>query len=75
MAVNLPLPKKGINKGTASSDILSDYSPKLNNVRVKDVLANRLRLGQRPGLAKWSSTQIGGLENPVVAICSVSTVA
>jgi len=35
----------------------------------------RLRGGQRPGLAKWGAgTLIGAAEQPVVAICAVSTV-
>ncbi len=75
MATKFGLPIKGINKGLAVSDVYQEYSPKMNNVRIKDVLASRLRLGQRPGLAKWSATQIGSVENPVVAICSVSTVS
>ena len=48
----------------------------MNNVRAKDVLAGRLRIGQRPGLAKWGApTQVGGIELPVVAMCTVSSVA
>ena len=75
MSTKFGLPIRGINKGFPVSEIYQEYSPKMNNVRVKDVLASRLRLGQRPGLAKWSATQVGGVTNPVVSIVSVSTVA
>jgi hypothetical protein len=75
MATNLGVPLKGINKAAPLSEVYQAYSPKMNNVRVRDVLAGRLRIGQRPGLAKASDTQIGGVENPVVDICSVSTVS
>jgi hypothetical protein len=68
------VPLKGINKGVPVSEVYQGYSVKMSNVRVRDVLAGRLRLGQRPGLSKWSATQIGGVENPVVDIISVSTV-
>lgn len=74
MSINVPLPIKGINKGLPVNTTPSEYSSYMNNVRPTDVLEGRLRLGQRPGLKKWSDTQIGGVENPVVAICSVSTV-
>lgn len=48
----------------------------MNNVRPRDVLASRLRGGQRPGLDKWGAgTQIGSAEQPVVAMCIVSSVA
>ena len=71
----LSIPIKGINKGTPHSEVYKDYSPKMNNVRAKDVLAGRLRIGQRPGLAKWGApTQIGSTEQPVVALCFVSSI-
>ena len=48
----------------------------LNNVRPRDVLENRVRIGQRPGIDKWGSgTQVGSAEQPVVAMCSVSSIA
>lgn len=74
MSTKLGLPLKGISKGTPLSEVYQAYSPRMNNVRVRDVLAGRLRLGQRPGLAKATATQIGGVENPIVEIVSVSTV-
>lgn len=75
MSTVLSLPIKGINQGTPHANVYKDYSPKMNNVRAKDVLAGRMRIGQRPGLGKWGApTQIGGIEQPVVAMCFVSSV-
>ena len=73
-AVNLPLPIKGLNRGLPVSISPSEYSSYLSNVRPVDVLEGRLRLGQRPGMKKWTSTQIGGVENPVVFMVTVSSV-
>jgi hypothetical protein len=67
MSQELPIPLQGINKGSRSSN--------MNNVRPRDVLEKRIRLGQRPGLARWGSgTQIGATEQPVVAIAVVHSV-
>jgi hypothetical protein len=71
----LPLPIKGINKGITVAVTPSEYSTNLNNVRPRDVLEGRVRLGQRPGQAKWSTTLIGDANNPIVDICSVSSVS
>jgi hypothetical protein len=46
----------------------------MNNVRPIDVLERQLRLGQRPGLDKWSTDQIGAAEQPVVAFCVVAAI-
>ena len=70
MKISLPL--QGINKGLSVVDVPGVHSAYMNNVRARDVLEKRVRLGQRPGLAKWSTDQVGGEEQPVVAICSVS---
>jgi hypothetical protein len=48
-------------------------SPSMKNVRPYDVLEQRARGGQRPALDKWGAgTQIGGANQPVVAMCLVS---
>jgi len=70
----LPFPFMGINKGKAASDQPPLTVPDMKNVRVYDVLGNRARGGQRPGLNKLYSEQIAGLDSPIVAICSVTTV-
>ncbi|MCK5608885.1 hypothetical protein KAR91_43835 [Candidatus Pacearchaeota archaeon] len=68
-------PIKGLHLGfqTEKQPGLTSFS--MLNVRPYDTLANRLRGGQRPGLAKWSTDQIGAAEQPVVAMCTVSSVA
>lgn len=73
--IELALPIKGISKGISvdkESPITSGY---MNNVRPEDVLEKRIRLGKRPGLDKWSDTQIGGAEFPIIAMTVVSTLA
>jgi len=48
----------------------------MNNVRPYDTLDDRARGGQRPGLDKWGDgDQIGAAEQPVVAMCIVTSVA
>jgi hypothetical protein len=45
------------------------------NVRAFDALANRARGGQRPGWDKWGAgTQIGSVDQPVVAMTVVGSV-
>jgi len=47
----------------------------MNNVRVLGTFAKQIRICQRPGLDKWGAgTQVGAAENPVVAMCTVSSV-
>jgi len=66
-------PFSGLNRGILSSKQPIDSARRMKNVRpYKD---GRLRGGQRPGLAKWGAgTQVGAAEQPVVAMCVVSTV-
>lgn len=74
--VRFQLPIKGIHLGGAVETSPALTSGHMNNVRARDVLENKVRIGQRPGLDKWGAgNQIGGVEVPVVAICSVSTVS
>lgn len=70
-----PLPIYGISRIITVEKEPSKYSGYMNNVRPTDVLESKIRLGQRPGLDKWSSTQIGGAELPIVAMTVVSSVA
>lgn len=75
MIIEIPLPYKGISKGFAVDKTTVDTTGDINNVRPIDVLERRLRLGQRPGLKKWGNgTQIGGVEQPVVAMCAVESI-
>ena len=73
--LDIPFPSEGIDKGQNTSKQSPTTSPDMNNVRLYDVLDNRARGGQRPGLDKWGAgVQIGGAFQPVVAMCTVSTV-
>ena len=73
--IEWPLPILGISRIISVEKESPGYSGYLNNVRPTDVQENRIRLGQRPGLDKWGAgTQIGAAEQPVVAMCVVSSV-
>jgi len=73
--MKLNFPFKGIFKGRAVCEQPMTTSPDMNNVRLRDTLDNRARGGQRPGLDKWGDgDQIGGVEQPVVALIVVSSV-
>ena len=68
-------PLRGQNKAAPLSAVQAGTSEYLNNVRPIDALEQRMRIGQRPGLAKWGAgTLVGAAEQPVVAMCSVTTV-
>ena len=74
--INFNLPIKGIHLGGAVEQGPAMTSGFMDNVRARDVLENKVRIGQRPGLDKWGAgTLIGASENPVVCICFVSTVS
>jgi hypothetical protein len=71
----ITFPIKGLHKGFQTEKQPGLTSFDMNNVRPYDTLSNRLRGGQRPGLAKWGAgTQIGAAEQPIVAMCTVSSV-
>jgi hypothetical protein len=73
MGQTIIFPFKGLHIGVIPGAQPEQTSPKLLNVR--PLWMGRFRGGQRPGLSKWGSgDQIGGVEQPVVAICSVSVV-
>jgi len=73
MAITLTFPVKGLHKGGLPGVQPEQTSPDLQNVR--SFWKGRLRGGQRPGLAKWGAgDQVGGAEQPVVAICAVTAV-
>jgi len=75
MHINFQLPVKGIHKGGAVEQSPAMTSGYMNNVRARDVLENKVRIGQRPGLDKWGDgDRVGAAEQPVVAMCIVSAV-
>lgn len=66
-------PIKGLHKGGPVSAQPQYTSPDLQNVRVYDVIENRARMGQRPGLKKWGDGDIIGTgEGPIVVLLSVT---
>lgn len=74
--INFPLPIKGVSYGMPVDSQPAATSGHMNNCRPIDVLEGRVRIGQRPGLDKWGAgDQIGGAEQPIVAMCVVSSVA
>ena len=74
--INFQLPIKGTFKGGSVEQGPALTSGYMNNVRARDVLENRVRIGQRPGLDRWGDgDQVGAAEQPVVAMCTVSSVA
>ncbi len=73
--MRIPFPFKGVDKGRAAHQQALETSSNMKNIRLYDVLDDRARGGQRPGLDKWGDgDQIGDTDIPVVAICVVSTV-
>ena len=70
-----PLPIYGISRIITVEKEPSKYSGYMQNIRPTDVLESKIRLGQRPGLDKWSETQIGSAEQPIVSMVCVSSVA
>ena len=71
--ITLPFPLKGINRNYAESDQPNLTSPAMQNVRPSDVMENRVRGGQRPGLKRQYPIRIGN-GKPVVAIAEVTIV-
>ena len=75
ITMEIIFPIKGQHKGFMTEKQPGLTTFELLNVRPYDTLANRLRGGQRPGLDKWGNgDQIGAAEQPVVAMCTVSSV-
>ena len=68
-------PIRGLFKGSLTGHAPELTSEYMNNVRPVDVQEKRVRIGQRPGLDKWGNgTQVGSAEQPIVAVCFVSSV-
>ncbi len=73
--IQVQFPLLGINKGMVTSKQPFDTASKMNNVRLFDVLDKRARGGQRPGITGWGDEdQIGAADNPVVAMCVISSI-
>ena len=52
-------PFSGLDRTFSNEETRELMSPIMMNVRGKDVVEDRVRGGQRPGLDKFSDTQIG----------------
>lgn len=72
--VEIALPLKGYSEGLQPHQQEPGTCQYCQNIRPRDVLDNRLRLGQRPGLKKAYSQQIGGVAAPITILLSVTTV-
>lgn len=67
-------PIRGIHRGAPADKAVEGSSEYMNNVRVGG-FEGRVVIAQRPPQRKWGAgTQIGLAEQPVVAICTVSSV-
>jgi len=66
-------PIRGVHKGLPADKPAPNTSEYMNNVRAKG-FGGRIIIVQRPGLDKWSATQVGAAEQPVVAMVTVASV-
>ena len=67
-------PIRGIHRGAPADKPVTGSSEYMNNVRVGG-FEGRIIIRQRDGLDKWGvGTQVGAVEQPVVAMCTVSSV-
>lgn len=70
--MELRFPLKGKHVGSPSSKQPPGTSNDLNNVR--PFYDGKTTGGQRPGLSQRYTDKIGTLDNPIVAMCSVTVV-
>ena len=71
--MNIPLPLKGYSRGLVPGTENVNTSPYISNVRPRDTLEGWIRIGQRPGLKKAYSQQIGGTNRPIVWLGAIVT--
>ena len=69
--MKLSFPSKGLHKGLPNEEQPTATSPSLQNVRAHDVDEER-RGGQRAGLKKAYTTQVGG-EHPIIGMITITT--
>lgn len=75
MQITFNLPIRGLHLGGSVEQGAIMTSGKMLNVRARDTLEGRVRIGQRAALVKWGDgDRVGLAEQPVVAMCSVSAV-
>lgn len=69
----IPVPLQGFSEGMPVAAEKSANTGYANNVRPRDVLEKRFRIGQRPGMKKAYSQQIGGAASPIVWLGSITS--
>jgi hypothetical protein len=74
MITDIPLPLGGFSEGFQPDRQPTATSGYMSNTRPRDTLEKKIRIGQRPGLKKAYSQQIGGAEKPIVQILSITTI-
>jgi hypothetical protein len=70
--MRLDFPLQGLHQGLPAVDQPLQTSPMISNCRPTDVAEDRIRGGQRPGMVKAYSTQVGG-DHPIIAMVSLET--
>jgi len=70
--MKITFPFNGLHTGAPLEEQPPTTSPSLSNVRPIDVDDERVRGGQRPGLIKAYTTQVGG-DHPVVNMTQITT--
>ena len=76
--MRLPFPYKGLHEGVAAAEQPPATSPVLQNVRAFSAAdeasseSEQLSGGQRPGLEKAYTTQVGGT-HPIIAMAVITT--
>jgi hypothetical protein len=68
------LPIKGVSEFMPVDKQPNLTSGDMDNVRPRDVMDNRLRLGQRPALANLYTTALSTNSRPVVELLSITYV-
>lgn len=72
--IGFALPLEGYSRGLTPGAESPSTSPYMSNVRPRDTLEGWIRLGQRPGMKKAYTQQIGGGASPIVWIGSVTSI-
>jgi len=70
--MKIPMPINGLHQGLALEEQPPTTTPHSFNVRPTDVSDERSRIGQRPGLIKAYTTQVGD-NHPITSMCQIAT--
>ena len=70
--MELNKPHLGLHRGLSNEKQPEGTTPDCLNVRPHDTDEGRVTIGQRPGLAKAYTTQVGGAR-PVIAMAQITT--